>query len=267
MTCACGHHHSRHPSVATGTPVALPNPMFGLNGRLICVDASQLMTALSLLPEHIALSRAEPGCLHFDLWQDEDPLIWNLSELFVDAEAFAAHGARTADSAWGRESAGFTRDFHRHEVIPVIRRETRRDMDAIDALLHQVFGGGDEAKLVRKLREDGDLSLSLVADAAGTLVGHLSLSPLEAERPAYVVAPLATAPKAQGLGIGGALVREAVSWADTASVVVFSNPDFYGPLGFRPANLSSPYAGMSLQMIGDLPEGSTIRCAPAFTTP
>ena len=80
MTCACGHHHHpRHHHAAKGTPVALRTPMFGLAGRLICQDAGQMMTALSLLPEHLRLSREEPGCLHFDLWQDEDPLVWHLS--------------------------------------------------------------------------------------------------------------------------------------------------------------------------------------------
>ena len=267
MTCACGHHHHhRHHHEAKGTPVALKAPMFGLTGRLICQDAGQMMTALSLLPEHIRLSREEPGCLHFDLWQDEDPLVWHLSELFVDADAFAAHGARTKDSAWGREGTAIGRDFQRHDVIPVIRRETRQDLDAIDALLRDAFGGDGEARLVGKLREDGDLSLSLVADAAGTILGHVALSPLGAEAPAYALAPLSVAPRAQRLGIGAALVHQAVVWADTASVVVVGAPGYYGPLGFKPADLSSPYAGAAMQMIGDLPKGSALRHAPAFMT-
>ncbi|MTD99189.1 GNAT family N-acetyltransferase [Paracoccus sp. YIM 132242] len=265
MTCACGHHHPpRHPHAASGTPVALKQPMVGLTGRLTCADAGQMMTALSLLPDHMRLSREEPGCLRFELWQDEDPLVWHLSELFVDADAFAAHGARTKASAWGRESGGIGRDVHRHDVTPVIRRETRHDLDAIDALLRDTFGGEDEARLVRKLREQGDLALSLVVDAAGVVLGHLSLSPLGAEGPAYALAPVAIAPKAQRLGLGGALIHEAVAWADTAAVVVVGNPGYYGPLGFKPAQLTSPYAGLSLQMIGDLPKGSPVRHAPAF---
>ena len=267
MPCSCGHHHSpRHHHDPKGTPVALKAPMFGLTGRLICQDAGQMMTALSLLPDHIRLSREEPGCLHFDLWQDEDPLVWHLSELFVDADAFAAHGARTKASDWGRESADFQFQLDRHEVTPVIRRETRQDLDAIDALLHDAFGGDDEARVVRKLRQDGDLALSLVADAAGTLIGQVGMSPLEAEAPAYALAPLSVAPKAQRLGIGAALVHQAVVWAETAAVVVVGAPAYYGPLGFKPADLASPYAGLAMQMIGDLPKGSAIRHAPAFMT-
>ena len=265
MTCACGHHHSpRHHHAATGTPVALPRPMVALTGRLTCADAGQMMTALSLLPGHVALSRDEPGCLRFELWQDDDPLVWHLSELFVDADAFAAHGKRTADSPWGRESAGIGRDFQRHEVIPVIRRETRQDLDAIDTLLRTAFGGEAETRLVRQLREDGDLSLSLVAEAAGAILGHAALSPLDADRPAFALAPVAVAPKARRLGIGAALIRQAVAWADEASVVVLGDPGYYGPLGFLPAPLDSPHAGPGLQMIGDLPRGSAIRHAAAF---
>ncbi|SNR24800.1 GNAT family N-acetyltransferase [Paracoccus sediminis] len=267
MTCACGHHHApRHHHDAGGTPIALPAPMVGLTGRLICQDADQMMTALALLPEHSRLSREEPGCLRFDLWQDEDPLIWNLSELFIDADAFAAHAARTKDSEWGRQSTGIGRDFQRHDVIPVIRHETRNDLDAIDALMRDAFGGNDEARIVRKLRQDGDLALSLVADAAGALAGHVALSPLGADGPAFALAPLSVAPKAQRLGIGAALVHGAVTWADAAAVVVLGAPSYYGPLGFKHADLSSPYAGLALQMIGDLPKGSPIRHAPGFVT-
>lgn len=264
--CACGHHHPHHHHGhdASGIRVALPRPMIALTGRLICNDAGQMMTALSLLPDHAHASRAEPGCLRFDLWQDDDPLIWHLAELFVDADAFAAHQARLADSAWGRDSSQITRDYQRREVHPVIRPETRQDTDAVAALLTAAFGGEAEAVLVRALRADGDLSLSLVAEAAGAIIGHVVLSPLTADRPAYALAPVAVTPKAQRLGIGAALVRQAVAWADEASVVVLGDPGYYGPLGFLPTDLASAYAGPDLQMIGNLPKGSQIRHAPAF---
>ncbi len=266
--CACGHHHPHHyhhRHDASGVRVALPRPMIALTGRLICTDAGQMMTALSLLPDHVTASRAEPGCLRFDLWQDDDPLIWNLAELFVNADAFAAHQARLKDSAWGQGSAAITRDYQQHEAAVVIRPETRHDGDAVAALLTAAFGGGAEAALVRALRADGDLSLSLVAEAAGTIIGHAALSPLDADLPAYALAPVAVAPKAQRLGIGAALIGQAVAWADEASVVVLGDPGYYGPLGFLPTDLASPYTGPALQMIGNLPKGSSIRHAPAFS--
>lgn len=239
--------------------------MIGLTGHLFCSDAAQMMTALSLLPDHVRSSREEPGCLHFDLTQDrDDPSIWHLSELFADADALAAHADRSRTSPWGRDGAAIGRDIHRHEVTPVMREETRHDLAAIEALLNDAFGGPDEAGLVRRLRDEGDLSLSLVADAAGTVLGHVALSPLQSGAPAYLMAPVAVASGAQGRGIGTALVRQAVAWAGPAAVVVVGNPSFYGPLGFRPTRLESPYGGLPLQMIGDLAVDGSVRPAPAF---
>lgn len=268
MSCSCEHHHPGRPHEAAtdGRPVTLARPMVALEGRLICADAAQMMTALAMLPEHVELSRAEPGCLRFDVWQDDDPLVWNLAELFRDDVAFSAHQDRMAASPWGRESRALTRDFTRREVMPVIRPETRGDHDAIDALHLAAFGGDAEARLVRDLRAAGDLAVSLVAVAGGTVLGHLALSPLAGDQAALALAPLAVAPGAQGLGIGGALIGEIFGRAEATPIVVLGDPGFYGRFGFRPANLQSPYAGPALQVLGALPAGCAIRHAPAFDT-
>lgn len=265
MSCACGHHHPRHDHGGEGVPIALIRPMIALSGRLICADTAQMMTALSLLPEHVELSRAEPGCLRFDIWQDDDPMIWHLAEVFTDADAFAAHQARTGTGEWGRKSTDIERDFNKREIHPVIRPELPSDRDAIDALLRVAFGGEDEARLVAELRRQGDLSLSLVAEAAGAVIGHLGLSPLTGDAEALALAPLAVAPRAQGLGIGGALVHEALGWAAETPMVVLGDPAYYGRFGFAPADLDSPYAGPHLQLHGQLAAGSGIRHAEAFS--
>ena len=269
MTCACGHHHAPAPADhgcrSEGQTIALSQPMIALTGRLICADAGQMMTALSLLPDHMALSRAELGCLRFDLWQDEDPLIWNLSELFTDAEAFAAHQTRTKASTWGRDSTEIARDFAKREILPVLRPETRADHEPIARLLRQAFGGEDEAGLVNALRAAGDLPLSLIADAAGTVIGHVALSPLTGDAKGYALAPVAVAPAMQGRGIGAALIRAALDWANETPVVVLGAPDYYARFGFRPADLTSPYAGPHLQLSGTLPAGAAIHHAPAFS--
>lgn len=268
MTCSCGAHH--HPSLhrhntAAGKPMTLAQPMFGLSGRLICDNTLDMMTALNLLPKHVALSRDEPGCLRFDIRQDEDPLIWHLFELFVNADAFAAHQARNKASEWGQASTGIARDFDRAEVQPVIRPEEAHDADAIDALLQAAFNGPDEAQLVRKLRADKDLAHSFVVDAQGAILGHIALSPLHADAPAFALAPLAVHPKAQRLGIGQALIRAAIEAAQGAPIVVLGDPDYYSRTGFRATDLQSPYAGPYLQILGNLPQGSGIRHAPAFS--
>ncbi|MBU2956682.1 GNAT family N-acetyltransferase [Paracoccus sp. 1_MG-2023] len=268
MTCACGQNHATgpHDCDGGGAPVALPAPMIALTGRLVCADAGQMMTVLGHVQDHVDLSRAEAGNLRFDLWQDDDPLIWHLSELFRDEAAFAAHRARTADSIWGHETAQIARDFDRHEVMPALRPEQPSDRDPIDSLLAAAFDGPSEAALVRQLRADEDLSLSLVAIAAGRLLGHLALSPIAADRPALALAPVAVHPRAQGLGIGSALIRAALDHAGDRPVVVLGDPAYYSRFGFRPADLKSPYAGPCLQVAGDLPDGTTIAHAPAFAT-
>lgn len=266
MSCACGHNHNAAPSFSDeGVEIALARPLVSLTGQLICADAAQMTLSLDLLEDHSRLSRAEPGNLRFDLAQAEDPLIWELNELYADDAAFEAHRARLRDSRWGRESQGIRRDFARTEPLPRIRPERRWDQPAINALLTRAFDGPDEAALVDRLRADGDLALSLVADVLGTIVGHVALSPLGAAGPALALAPVAVHPAVQGRGIGRALINAALAAYDGHSIVVLGDPGYYAVSGFRPADLASPYAGRHLMMHGpDLPPGSPITHAPAF---
>jgi quinol monooxygenase YgiN len=64
------------------------------------------------LADHIRLTRAEPGCLSFDVTQDAgDPCRWNLDETFTDMAAFEVHRARSKASAWGPRTAHLERDI------------------------------------------------------------------------------------------------------------------------------------------------------------
>ncbi|MDM7255785.1 MAG: GNAT family N-acetyltransferase [Paracoccus sp. (in: a-proteobacteria)] len=266
--CACPRHHPNRPCPDTGSrgeKIALAPPLYALTGRLICTDMAEMLLALDLLPDHIAASRAEPGCLRFDIVQSDAPLIWHLTELFADEAAFAAHQARSRNSRWGRDSAALRRDFSAGDSLAVLRPETRRDIDGIAALNQMAFGGTDEADLVARLRAEGDLPLSLVAESGGVILGHVALSPLRAAGPAMALAPLAVHPAVQGRGIGAALVRAALDAFGDHSVVVLGDPAYYRRFGFAPADLQSPYAGPHLQIVGPpLPQGSIIRHAPAF---
>lgn len=110
MTCACGQHHG--PSASHGRP-APTGAQVALSGRLTCADAGELIAVLAHAPDHIAASRAEPGCLHFALSQTDDPLVWQVEELFADEAALKAHKARTTASPWGAATAGIARSIHR----------------------------------------------------------------------------------------------------------------------------------------------------------
>lgn len=82
-----------------------------LTGLLRCHDAHEDALVAQHLPHHLALTRAEPGCVSFDVTRGEDPLVWTVAEVFEDAEAFGRHQDRVRDSAWGRATAGIVREY------------------------------------------------------------------------------------------------------------------------------------------------------------
>lgn len=87
--------------------------MTTLTGTLTCQSEAEAEIVRTYLPEHVRLSRAEPGCVKFDVIQGDDPLVWHLDEAFKDAEAFAAHQTRTKATIWAEKTANFIRDFKR----------------------------------------------------------------------------------------------------------------------------------------------------------
>jgi len=64
----------------------------------------------------------------------------------------------------------------------LIRVEIPIDAPGIDALLRRAFGGESEANLVHSLREDGLITLGLVAtDDEGQVIGYVAFSPVDVE--------------------------------------------------------------------------------------
>lgn len=82
-----------------------------LTGTLTAATSAEAETVQCLLPEHVRLSRAEPGCLRFDVIRTDDPLVWHLHEEFIDAAAFAAHQVRTSATVWAEKTTTLRRDF------------------------------------------------------------------------------------------------------------------------------------------------------------
>ncbi len=100
------------PFVATPSPPWHTGAMtVRLTGRLICASAADLEHVRALLPRHVELTRAEPGCVSFEVTATDDPMVWQVDEEFTDPQAFAAHQARVADSAWGRGTAHIERRY------------------------------------------------------------------------------------------------------------------------------------------------------------
>lgn len=83
-----------------------------LEGHLRCATAEEARRVARHLPDHHAATRAEPGCLAFEVELTGDPLVWRVSERFRSREDFEAHQRRSAETAWSEATRGITRDYH-----------------------------------------------------------------------------------------------------------------------------------------------------------
>lgn len=91
--------------------------MIRLKGHLICMSQDEVLAVRGHLPHHIRLSRAEPGCLSFDVSETDDPMVWDVQETFRTRADFDAHQTRTRQSRWFEATRHILRDF-RVEDLP-----------------------------------------------------------------------------------------------------------------------------------------------------
>ena len=156
------------------------------------------------------------------------------------------------------------------------RPETPADRDAIHAINESAFGQPDEADLVDRLRAEGVVLLSLVADLDSEIAGHILFTRMHvADIPAVALAPVAVAPAHQRRGIGAALIRAGLDLLRDAGeriVLVVGHADYYPRFGFstHPArNLESPFppeAFMAMELVPGALDGVSgpVRYASAF---
>jgi len=134
------------------------------------------------------------------------------------------------------------------------RPETAADHGAISALNIAAFGGPDEAGIVDRLRADGLVIASLVAEENGEIVGHILFSELPIEAGQRLIrgaalAPMAVAPACQRRGIGSRLVRSGLETCHAQGievVVVLGHPEYYPRFGFSAElaqHLLAPFSG------------------------
>ncbi len=121
-----------------------------------------------------------------------------------------------------------------------IRDEIDSDHSTVREIHEVAFSQPNEGKLVESLRVAAFPQISLVAEVAGELVGHIFLSPVRIEecpsKCGYAgLAPVGVKPSAQDRGIGSALIREALArCADVEwfTVFVLGDPTYYARFGF-----------------------------------
>lgn len=129
--------------------------------------------------------------------------------------------------------------------IGSIRAEQPEDVDHIEDLTMRafesvVYSDHHEQFIVRALRQSGQLSISLVAELDGQLIGHVATSPVRISSGTeawYGLGPVSVLPEFQGQGIGRDLIETALAQLkkrQAKGCVVLGEPDYYARFGFRP---------------------------------
>ena len=125
----------------------------------------------------------------------------------------------------------------------IIRQEKLEDIDAIYLVNKQAFGGKKEPELVNNLRKRNVVTVSLVAEQDGRIVGHILFSPVAVESEhtsfgAITLAPIAVLPEYQRKGIGSQLIKAGLEECRNLGheiVTVVGHAEYYPRFGFVPA--------------------------------
>src|SRR5690348_877358 len=120
----------------------------------------------------------------------------------------------------------------------VIRAERASDVPARETLLDVCFGDDRHERTCQRLRDGrapaAGLALSAVRD--GALVGTLRLWHVSAGgRDALMLGPLAVDPACRSLGVGAALMQEALAIAGArghGAVILLGDAPYYARFGF-----------------------------------
>lgn len=161
----------------------------------------------------------------------------------------------------------------------LIRPEQRDDIPSIHAIHSASFPGDAEARLVRQLRLAGRLSISLVAEANGGIVGHVAFSSVSAANGAIGVGlgPVAVLESHRRQGVAAQLIETGLAACRAAGfgwAVVLGAPRYYSRFGFQPAStfgLCDEYGGgpafQAMELLaGELPSSAgQVRYAPEFS--
>jgi len=124
-----------------------------------------------------------------------------------------------------------------------IRLEKSSDHETIYDLTQTAFAPmphsqGDEGDCINTLRADGDLALSLVAEDAGRVIGHVAFSPVFMDGKFadwQGLGPVSVLPGLQKTGIGSALIKTGLAEIrknGAKGCVLIGDPAYYVRFGF-----------------------------------
>ncbi|MGD1092760.1 MAG: N-acetyltransferase [Bryobacteraceae bacterium] len=143
-----------------------------------------------------------------------------------------------------------------------VRDEQPLDREQVRKVNEAAFRRSDEADLIDRLRAEGAVLLSLVAELDSQIIGHILFSRMTVETAqgpvdAVSLAPMAVLPDHQGRQIGSHLIRHGLAqlrdWGERI-VIVLGHAHYYPRFGFsseKARNLASPFppeAFMALEL-------------------
>ena len=126
----------------------------------------------------------------------------------------------------------------------IIRDETPSDIDVITKITVTAFadcpyGNHTEQFIIHALRAAGSLSVSLVAEIDGRVVGHIAFSPVMIAGQKcgwFGLGPISVRPDCQRQGIGTALIEEGTKRlreSGAKGCLLVGDPGYYERFGFR----------------------------------
>jgi putative acetyltransferase len=126
----------------------------------------------------------------------------------------------------------------------IIRNEMESDLWRISEITRAAFENHPYSKhterfIINALRAANALTISLVAEIGGNVVGHIAFSPVtisDGSQDWYGLGPVSVLPECQKQGIGKSLVLEGLSLLKSLAAkgcVLVGDPKYYGRFGFR----------------------------------
>ena len=126
----------------------------------------------------------------------------------------------------------------------ILRNERVTDIEAITEVTIAAFknhpiSNNTEQFIINALRAAGALTISLVAEIDGRVVGHIAFSPVtisDGTKGWYGLGPVSVLPEYQKQGIGKSLINEGLSSLKelgSQGCALVGDPNYYQRFGFR----------------------------------
>jgi putative acetyltransferase len=130
------------------------------------------------------------------------------------------------------------------DLMLIIRNEVASDIEPISdvtkaAFENHPYSNNTEQFIINALRAANALTVSLVAEIDGKLVGHIAFSPVtfsDKSENWYGLGPVSVMPDYQKQGIGTKLVNEGIGLLKDLGAqgcVLVGDPNFYKRFGFK----------------------------------